>query len=122
VARATPRRTFCFQFLTPTTFRSRNISQPLPLPGSVFGHYRARWSAFAPRDWQMAIDFHDAGLVTEDLLGSIESFAERGRDYEHLWNGFVGRCTYRAHTAGRDGSTVLAPFCGTGSNTTKAWG
>lgn len=38
-----------FQFLSPTSFKQRDIIQPFPLPELVFGSLQRRWNAFSPK-------------------------------------------------------------------------
>ena len=42
-----PRRV-TLKFTSPTTFKSRGMHVPVPLPGLVFGSLLNRWNAFAP--------------------------------------------------------------------------
>ena len=48
LARRAPPRRISLQFTSPTTFKSRGLHVPVPLPGLVFGSLLDRWNAFAP--------------------------------------------------------------------------
>ena len=74
---AEPRGQFPLRFHTPTTFRSGRRSNPLPLAGSVFGHYRRQWQAFAPDELALATDFASCGLVVAHLDGCTSRFDHR---------------------------------------------
>ena len=74
---AEPRGQFPLRFHTPTTFRSGRRSNPLPLAGSVFGHYRRQWQAFAPAELALATDLASCGLVVAHLDGCTSRFDHR---------------------------------------------
>lgn len=48
LARQRPGRRLRLRFTSPTTFRTRGMHLPLPLPELVFGSLLNRWNAFAP--------------------------------------------------------------------------
>ena len=48
LARQSPGRRLRLRFTSPTTFRTRGMHLPLPLPELVFGSLLNRWNAFAP--------------------------------------------------------------------------
>lgn len=43
-----PSRTVRLEFASPTSFKSREMNIPVPLPGLVFGSLVERWNAFSP--------------------------------------------------------------------------
>lgn len=60
------------RFLSPTSFKVKQFTQPFPLPELVFGNLLRRWNAFAPPElkfspveWQGLVSAYD--LKTEDL-------------------------------------------------------
>lgn len=117
-------RTFRFRLHSPTTFRTGRISQPLLFPTNVFGHLRARWSAFAPEHLRPSIELDDCGLAVSHLDGHTEEFEAR----HTVFIGFVGELGITAHKATERDRRVLhalamlAPYSGIGSNTTIGMG
>lgn len=123
LATAPPSNCWTFHFLTPTTFRSGSIYQPLPVAGSVFGHLRTVWNTFAPVE-PVSVDFRVVGLSVVDLDGRVESVEIRGRPVR----GFVGTVTYSAASKAtgllRELTALarLAEFSGVGARTTFGLG
>jgi CRISPR-associated endoribonuclease Cas6 len=94
-----PRRSFTFQFASPTGFHSKERTQPLPLPELVFGSLLQRWNAFAP------LAFPDeARRFAEECL-AVSRFELRSRAVAmqegSLRLGCVGQVTYTALNADR---------------------
>jgi CRISPR-associated endoribonuclease Cas6 len=48
LAKIAPEFRVGLRFVSPTTFRSQEMSQPVPLPAWVFGSLLDRWNAFSP--------------------------------------------------------------------------
>ena len=48
LGRNKPEPRLALQFVSPTTFKSRGMHVPVPLPGLVFGSLLEKWNAFAP--------------------------------------------------------------------------
>ena len=119
---APPARSWTFEFLTPTTFRSGSLYQPFPLPGSVFGHLRKIWNVFGPGVAE--VDFGSVGLAVAAMEGRVESIVLRGRSAA----GFVGWVMFQAPSAGDDAARMLsafaqlAAFSGVGARTTFGLG
>lgn len=117
-------RSFRFHSHTGLAFRSGSLTNPLPLPGNVFGHLRARWSEFAPPELVPDLGLRELGLVISRLQGRTELTVVRGQRYP----GFVGSFTIHAATAAdRDRRVLealahLTPFAGIGANTTVGMG
>jgi CRISPR-associated endoribonuclease Cas6 len=116
--------TFRFRFISPTVVRSGRTSVPQPAPGTVFGHLRSRWSAFAPPDLQPDIEFASLGLEVEAIDGGTLGYPSR----HGVVPGFVGEMVIRC-TAGTDRElrvldalARLTPFAGIGANTTIGMG
>lgn len=121
---SSPRSEFSFRFVGPTVFRSGRDFLPQPFPGLVFGHLRARWSAFAPPRLRPEIDVKSVGLVAvRSDLATVMTATRRGPVPS-----FVGDVTFRA-TGGSDRDlrvldalARLTPFAGIGANTTYGMG
>ncbi len=108
--RAVARREYRFEFVTATTFRSNQMSVPLPLPKSIFGHYRSRWNAFAPPELRLDIATSRYPASRRELIG------------------FTGHVTLSVRAAGREAHSALdalaaiADYAGTGSRTPQGMG
>lgn len=120
---AGPGRRWEFEFLTPTTFRSGQRYQPLPVANSVFGHLQRLWKVFGPH--VPDVDLGAEPLVVEQFAGSSRVMALRRRDVP----GFVGRVVYVAPPGvtsqarlALDRCARLAPLAGVGSHTTSGFG
>lgn len=122
--REDPPRSFSFVAHTGIAFRHGRLTNPLPIPGNVFGHLRARWAEFAPPDLAPDLELRDLGLVISRLDGGTELTVVRGKRVP----GFVGRFTVHAAEADEralrvlDALARLAPFAGIGANTTIGMG
>jgi CRISPR/Cas system endoribonuclease Cas6 (RAMP superfamily) len=115
---------FRLDFLTATAFRSGGINVPLPMPSQVFGHYRARWAAYAPPGLEVALAFDGLGLLITGLeLRSAWQPMPGGAQI-----GFVGSATLAAKHADIDARralhrlALLAEFAGTGAGTALGMG
>lgn len=108
-------------FITPTTFRRGDTSQPFPIPGSVFGHYRKRWELSGSA---LDIDFRDSDVRVRWFRG--ETRLERVGSGTHI--GFIGEVHYWVKDRSADrrrklnALAALAPMSGTGSNTMSGMG
>lgn len=137
-----PTPTITLALLTPTVFRSgRHEQLPFPLPGPVFGHQRARWNAFCPRDATLDLDLSELRLHIERFDGRSETHVDGHRAAgtqahapvrDVTFTGFVGTVTYRSRSesSARRGAPLrdwhalarLATYAGTGANTTIGMG
>jgi CRISPR/Cas system endoribonuclease Cas6 (RAMP superfamily) len=122
---AGPARTFRFEFVTPTAFRSGAATIPLPLPTLVFGHFRSRWNVFAPEDLRPHAPLGDMNLLLSHVDIATPGIL-RFKRATHV--GFVGRCTIEARGCPEalrrslDTLASIAPFSGTGAGTTFGMG
>lgn len=121
---AVPRRSWRFRFVTPTAFRSGNVDQTMPQPGSVIGHYRRVWNEFAPDRDEANVDLKQAKLSVASLDGRTVEFMGRfGRRA-----GFVGEIEIQSSSNDEalrtriDAVMAVAPFSGTGTDTTAGMG
>lgn len=119
---ATSSRRWSVGFGSPTTFRNKNLYQPVPMPKPVLGHLRRVWREFAPRE--PIVDLQDDPLLVARLEGATRSVELDGRPVI----GFEGRVVYRAVRADDTLATMLdrlfrlLPFCGIGAHTTAGFG
>jgi len=114
------------RFISPTAFRSRGLTVPLPLPGSVFGSLVDRWNAFAPIHLAPeARRFADECMALSQFRGRTRVYS--GKD-ESQHSGFVGAATFAATNRDRYWvgiMNVLADFArysGVGLQTTQGMG
>lgn len=122
-----PANRWAFLLAAPLGFRSRGLTQPLPLPGLFFGSLIRRWNTFA----SIALPEADLQRYAEEMV-AISRFAlrsapgwERGRG---LRIGAIGKVTYRS--LNRDpywlaALSLLAEFAlysGVGAMTTAGMG
>ena len=123
------------EFRSPTVFRSgRHEQTPFPVPKLVFGHFRARWNAFAPEALACDLAFDDLGLRVAEFEGRgvpfVDGHRRAGRLAEITFTGFVGKATFEAASPGARPPALrwlhtlarFAAFCGTGANTTIGMG
>lgn len=114
------------QFTSPVVFRSQGLSQPLPLPGLVFGSLLERWNALAPlvlmeelrrfAELVLAVSRFELrsrpvplkqGGLRIGAVGEVQYTATR---YDRFWLGQV-------HTL-----AAFARFAGVGAGTTQGLG
>ncbi len=119
---AQPASEFRFELVTPTCFRSGSLVNPLPTPSLIFGHYRSRWREFA--GVMPVVAFDEVALTVTSLDLESRRVELRSRVYV----GAVGSITIRAHAGSPAERAALAalarvaPFAGTGANTTAGMG
>lgn len=118
------------RFLSPTTFRTRDLNNPLPEPGVVFQSWLSRWNDFAPTHRRTSTE------VLEVARTCVAISAHRLRTEQHDLGhgrlvGFVGRVAYVIMQARRLNQALVwqlnaladyAEFCGTGRKTTHGMG
>lgn len=82
------------EFASPTAFKSKEMTMPVPLPGLVFGSLVERWNAFSPVTLSP-----DARRFGEEMV-AISRYRLESRTVEQknqgLRIGGVGEVTYRA--------------------------
>ncbi|WP_088889834.1 CRISPR system precrRNA processing endoribonuclease RAMP protein Cas6 [Leptolyngbya ohadii] len=71
------------QFLSPTSFKQKQVTQPFPLPELVFGSLLRRWNTFAPLDlqfsaieWQGFVSAYELKTYAFKLEGGAEIGAQ----------------------------------------------
>lgn len=130
-AQASLKTSFTFRFVSPTSFRSREMHFPLPDPRLVFQSWLLRWNEFAPQELQINIallDIVEAHLAISryDLRTQL---ADWGANKKMV--GFVGTIQYIILRTRDIGSEWLhhlnvladyATFCGTGHKTAQGMG
>ncbi|MBI1924228.1 CRISPR system precrRNA processing endoribonuclease RAMP protein Cas6 [Candidatus Poribacteria bacterium] len=123
-----PRRMYAFRFISPTSFRTGQFYQPLPIPSSVYRSLWLKWNAFAPQE--MAIGDELLATVGANVFPAthhIRTCSIEGSEYKFL--GFVGSCRFEAlgkvAEADLRALTALSEFAfyaGVGSKTTEGMG
>lgn len=116
--------TLCFY--SPTSFKQRDKSVPLPLPGLVFASYLQKWNAFSPLKFDRASLLawvqDNVGIGAHRIETMMVSF-----DKFHIV-GFVGTCRYRSLKKDAEKQRILnaladfAFYAGTGAKTTMGMG
>lgn len=126
-----PASRWTFVLTSPTAFRSRGQTQPLPLPGLFFGSLVKRWNAFAP----VALPEEGVKRYAEEMV-VVSRFSlrsapgwDRGQgDQRGLRIGSTGTITYVARNRDRYWLSVLgllaeyALYAGAGAQTTMGMG
>ena len=112
------------RFVSPTTFKSQGMSQPLPLPGLAFGHWWDKWQAFAPLTLPdvREVAAREVAISRFELHSEPVSFGER---LEIGAMGFVNYHVLAEDPYLRRVLRVLAQFAfyaGTGHRTTTGLG
>ena len=119
------------RFLSPTSFRSREMHLPLPDPFLVYQSWLNRWNVFAPEDVRINVALLDivAAHVAVGRYDLRTEMVDLGRNRKII--GFVGAIQYKVIRAGKIGDEWLrrlnlladyAPFCGTGHKTAQGMG
>ncbi len=140
-ASSTLRRQICLQFVSPTTFRSRQRYIPFPLPERVFGSLLQRWQAFAPialnpgieRFAEEMVAAHRFDIHTKSVPYKMgrQDGASKNRQPQQRGNwqiGFTGKITYSALNKDRYWLSMLhllgnyAFYSGVGYQTTTGLG
>ncbi|MCB8983446.1 MAG: CRISPR system precrRNA processing endoribonuclease RAMP protein Cas6 [Ardenticatenaceae bacterium] len=118
------------QFLTPTAFKQRTYTEPIPNPYLCFQSWWTRWNEFAPKDAAMnvaVLDIVKAHMVVSHFRLHSVIF----RDANRWLVGGVGRVTFQVLQPKRVSSewwqaaatlAAYAPYCGTGHKTTQGMG
>jgi CRISPR-associated endoribonuclease Cas6 len=119
------------RFLSPTSFRSREMHYPLPDPVIAYQSWLNRWNEFAPEDLRINVALLD--IVTAHVaVGRYDLHTElvdQGRNRKIV--GFVGKVQYNVIRVGKIGNEWLrrlnlladyAAFCGTGHKTAQGMG
>ncbi len=126
-----PENAWTLLFASPTAFKTQGQTQPLPLPGLVFGSLARRWNAFAP----VALPEEGVQRYAEEMV-VVSRFGLRsapGWDRGHgeqrgLRIGCIGKATYRAQNRDRYWLAVFellaefARYAGVGAQTVMGMG
>jgi len=119
------------RFLSPTSFRSREMHHPLPDPLLVYQSWLNRWNEFAPGESRINVALLDvvAAHVAVGRYDLRTEMVDLGGNRKAV--GFVGSVQYNVVRAGMIGSEWLrrlnlladyAAFCGTGHKTAHGMG
>jgi CRISPR-associated endoribonuclease Cas6 len=119
------------RFLSPTSFRSREMHYPLPDPIIVYQSWLNRWNQFAPEDIRINVALLDivSAHVAVGRYDLRTEMVDLGRNRKVV--GFVGNVQYNIIRAGKIGDQWLrrlnlladyATFCGTGHKTAQGMG
>ncbi len=123
--------TLRLRFLSPTSFRSREMHFPLPDPLLVYQSWLNRWNAFAPTEFQINVALLDI-VAAHIAIGRYELATEMvdlGRERKAI--GFVGQVQYTILRPQLLDAGLLrqlncladyAVFCGTGHKTAQGMG
>jgi CRISPR-associated endoribonuclease Cas6 len=119
------------RFLSPTSFRSREMHYPLPDPPLVYQSWLTRWNAFAPEELRINVALLDI-VAVHVAVGRYElrtEMVDLGNNRKAV--GFVGGVQYNVIRAGKIGDEWVrrlnlladyAVFCGTGHKTAHGMG
>jgi len=114
-----------FAFVSPTTFRSKGMNIPLPLPQLVFGSLLEKWNSFSP----IALSPDLKRFASECWAISRYRIRTRTLHFQNVLHvGFVGHCQYVALNKDQywlRASNLLAEFAfyaGVGYQTTVGMG
>ncbi len=119
------------RFLSPTSFRSREMHYPLPDPIIVYQSWLNRWNQFAPEEARINVALLDivSAHVAVGRYDLRTEMVDLGRNRRMV--GFVGSVQYNVIKAGKIGDEWLrrlnlladyAAFCGTGHKTGQGMG
>ncbi|HHS98464.1 MAG TPA: CRISPR system precrRNA processing endoribonuclease RAMP protein Cas6 [Chloroflexi bacterium] len=119
------------RFLSPTSFRSREMHFPLPDPLLVYQSWLSRWNTFAPEDLRINVALLDvvAAHVAVGRYNLRTEMVDLGGNRKAV--GFVGWVEYRIlrpHLPGEEWIRYLnlladyAAYCGTGHKTAQGMG
>jgi CRISPR-associated endoribonuclease Cas6 len=118
-------------FLSPTSFRSREMHVPLPDPALAYQSWLARWNEFAPEELRINVALLDvvAVHVAVGRYSLRTEMVDLGDNRKAV--GFVGRVQFNVLRAGMIGEEWVrrlnlladyAAFCGTGHKTAHGMG
>jgi CRISPR-associated endoribonuclease Cas6 len=119
------------RFLSPTSFRSREMHYPLPDPIIVYQSWLNRWNEFAPEGIRINVALLDV-VSAHVAVGRYDlrtEMVDLGKNRNVV--GFVGHVQYNVIRAAKIGDEWLrklnlladyAAFCGTGHKTTQGMG
>jgi len=120
-------RQIVLRFVTPTSFRARDVDLPLPLPRLVFQSYYKRFQEFS--DFPFLPDFIESVERHTGIARMDRMRTDTIRTNKTILNGFVGEVTFViSQKAPPDLVTQMhlladfAFFCGTGKKTTVGMG
>jgi CRISPR-associated endoribonuclease Cas6 len=118
--------TVTLEFVSPTAFKSADMTAPIPLPSLVFGSLAKRWNSFSPAPLDPEL------RAFSDAYVAIARYRLESRPVEQkqagLRIGGVGRVTYRALEGDRywlgalQTLAAFARFSGVGVMTTTGMG
>ena len=119
------------RFLSPTSFRSREMHFPLPDPLLAYQSWLTRWNEFAPEQAHINVALLDvvAAHVAVGRYDLRTEMVDLGRNRKVV--GFVGAIQYNVIRARKIGDEWLrrlnlladyAAFCGTGHKTAQGMG
>lgn len=116
---AQPAKHWKFHFVSPTTFRMGNATQPMPVAGSVFGGLRSRFNQFSPFP-PLQVDFEEVNLTADQFdIRTLPNIEVRSRPVK----AFVGDVRYSCFTKDDHSARALdvfarfATFAGVGAYT-----
>ncbi len=120
------RRSWELRFLTPTTFRRRNRSSPLPQPVSVLRGLAGSWSRWSGEERRLEDRVVAEGVWVSGIEGVTVSVTLGSGQRRTTVCGFVGSVTFKAESQeladAVDGLFRLAPYSGVGSATARGLG
>lgn len=126
-----PSASWSLLFASPTAFKSRGATQPLPLPDLVFGSLVARWNAFAPvalPEDEVRRFAQECIVISRFSLRSAPGWDRGYGDRRGIRIGAIGKVTYHALNRDRYWLAVcgllaaFAKYAGVGIATTMGMG
>jgi CRISPR-associated endoribonuclease Cas6 len=124
------RRDIVLRFDSPTSFKSHEMTYPLPDPVLVFTSHCARWNAFVPEALQIGEAWSD-WVAQHVAVSRFELNSQVFHFGDHQQIGCVGQVQYVVVGTGREVDEGRGPlnaladyafFCGTGHKTTQGMG
>ncbi len=119
-------RQVTLEFTSPTAFKSKEMTMPVPLPGLVFGSLVERWNAFSPVALSPEMRRYGEEVMAISRY-RLESFPVVSKDGAQRIGG-VGSVTYRALTNDRYWLSLMnmladfAFYSGVGAQTATGMG
>lgn len=119
-------RQVTLEFASPTAFKSKEMTMPVPLPGLVFGSLVERWNAFSPVTLSPEMRRYGEEVMAISRY-RLESFPVVSKDGAQRIGG-VGRVTYRALAGDRYWLSIMnmladfALYSGVGAQTATGMG
>lgn len=126
LATAAPADRWTFRFLSPTMTRSSDMISVLPTPAASVRHLRLQWYEFAPNHLLVPADLTVGGVKYVCHTANLRTVTETFRNASI--SGVIGTLGYTSQFNDEEFTTQLgkwislAPYAGTGYQTTHGFG